>query len=202
MTSQVEHRRAIRFTGAVRLPRQAGRMAGREWLTRDEVKGVISDESKGWRAEVRDFQNKQEVLADKLLDGAQAAIYSATILHGDPSLGIEGAIPNIQSRLKALEARADAQDDKIEDHHKENRADAASMRLEVEDVKKSQHKMIRFLSLITRAFFLDDKGNPEWKRIWAMILAAGGALHLLFWPGQSFSSAKKLVLFLNHMMGN
>ena len=71
-----------------------------------EVRPVSADGKREWRTEGETKQICRELMSEvmeKLVDGAQAAMNTATILHGNPSLGIKGALPDIQDRLQHLE---------------------------------------------------------------------------------------------------
>ncbi len=71
-----------------------------------QIQPVSADGKREWRTEGETRQICREEMSEimeKLVDGAQAAMNTATILHGNPSLGIKGALPDIQDRLQHLE---------------------------------------------------------------------------------------------------
>ena len=135
----------------------------REWLNEKELEGWLApkldqlserrrEDHTAFRDEVRGDLAEHKVLLDKIADGAQASLYSATLLHGNPSIGLKGFIPEVQERLKALEDGAQADRETNKGRHDENcgrlekleagqgrirRAFAWCLRLAIGEVKKS-----------------------------------------------------------------
>lgn len=123
--------------------------ANREWLTEREIKSVINDEVKQ--------------TLEKLVDGAQASINTATILHGSPELGMKGVLPDIQERLAHLEEGQQHDRDLNEQRHTEN-----TKRLGV--LEENQHRIKRCIVWATGRVSVI---RSEWKMVAAFLSAAG-----------------------------
>lgn len=146
------------------------------------------------REEVRDLIHEEtDDKIDKLLDGAQASIYTATLLNGDPALGIRGFIPDVQERLKALEAGAATDRITIESRHTET-----SGRLD--KLEEGQHKIRKSLSAFCSMLFMTEDGKLDWKKISAVFVAASGILHFVWQLVPSWPTIKLFVMKMSMIL--
>ena len=191
---------------------RGGWMAGREWKTEGEIRAMLYEEhnksrallyeeQNKWREEMRAHLDKQDKLGDKLIDGAQASLYTATVLMGDPSLGIQGALPELREQMASLETRvirlderADRTEDIVERHHKDNTD-------EIKEMKRNQHRMLKFVTDVSASFFIEE-GKVNWKKVGGAVVGIGGALHVTFWPSQTAAGIRKIAFAVMHAMGN
>jgi hypothetical protein len=143
-------------------------VAPRLWKTDQEIRQIISEESRGWRNEIREHN---EAVASRLADAAEIqATVNAKVLEGAAAsmmlkvtlLGNEympGVLPEIRERLGILEKRAVTTEATVEAHHIENKGRF--------DILESGQDRIR--KSITNAYkWLTDKdsgGNTGWGRI-------------------------------------
>jgi hypothetical protein len=126
--------------------------------------------ARDWReGEIRDIarQVQTDALAqiqkdfEKLRDGAQASINTALLLHGDESLNIRGAIPEMRERMLALE---------------EQLVVIPEMQRDIEALKARTGRIGRWTKATYR--FLtsaDSEGKPTWRRL----IALGGGFGAL-----------------------
>ena len=167
---------------------------GRDWLNREETRALINDESKEWRKEVRDYQNEaklqvkeaaidQAEINGRLLDGAQASLFSAALLTGDESHGLTGFIPQVNDRLTAIEAAGRATDIMVDAHHLEN-----STRLQ--NLESGQHKIRRMLIWLRAV-------APELNTGWKSVIG----LTTLMGINASWPAVKRIALGLFHALG-
>lgn len=119
----------------------------REYLTAGEIDARIDDRM---RPELNRINDKLDNIGDVSRDGAQAAILSANLLHGNPAMGLKGALPDIQERLSHVEDTVEEHSDKLamllRDHRKFRRWGMTALRIlltktEGDDSKPSAWKI-------------------------------------------------------------
>lgn len=132
----------------------------------------------GWHEEVRTSLRKQDedaakqyAVLDTLRDGAQAALLTATILHGNPEFGIKGALPDIQERLSGLESKVSLIQNTGDTRHEAN-----TERLDV--LEQNQHRLRRTTSSIWK-FLVKDKDGVSYTRAMLTSAVTGGGGYLV-----------------------
>lgn len=130
-------------------------MAEREWLTQGEVKAVIHEVM---NSELRDT-------LDKLRDGAQASINTALLLHGDPSIGVKGALPDMQEQIGAV---------KTEVHHlRETTSRQHSDNIKRLDALEESDRRRKWLRRTAKSIFeFASKKNSRLTVMWGSIALA------------------------------
>ena len=166
----------------------------REWLTRDEVQNearkVVEAAFAHQNTMLAEFKVVLDKIADKVTDGAQASILSAAILHGDPAVGLKGAIPDLRERVMGLEI---LQAVHLEEHRQ--------IYPRLERIEANQGKMKRWLAEILRWSLKSDNGKFTTGKILAMGTALGTALHYAVQHLPSWTSWKMFAAKLGAMMG-
>jgi vacuolar-type H+-ATPase subunit E/Vma4 len=174
----------------------------REWLTEGEIEAIahrITNEGMERFAKV--LENFGNIL-NKVAEGAQAQILSATLLHGDAALGLKGAIPDLQKSVDELKARmgvheaaAHAEELATARNHAEN--SARLIRLEA-----NQQRMKRWMGSMYRWILKSDDGTPNYKRAAAMGAAGAAGINYVvahWMPG--WASVKVFVAKLGALLG-
>jgi hypothetical protein len=144
----------------------------REWLTEREIKSVV-------HGEMRDEFGRLENSLEKIRDGAQASIYSATILHGNPEIGLKGAIPDIQERLEAVEEREKARDSMYLGWHDSNTGRLDKLEIGQHRIRKFVGACFRFATTKQGEEPEDGKSKLSWWRIATLAGAFGSTWHWL-----------------------
>ena len=139
---------------------------GRQWLTEGEIKSVV-------HGEMRDALKEQNVLLDKIADGAQAAILSATILHGDPAVGLKGAIPDLQDRMSTVERELREAKRITEEHHSANINRFEAVETSQDEIKAAQHPLRAKVRVIQVWLLTQCVGG---KTRFAIIVGTGGVV--------------------------
>lgn len=122
----------------------------------EEMRDALNDNSEAIR--------KQNIVLDKIADGAQAQILSANILHGNASLGLKGFIPDMTERMSAVEAELHSQATAIDERHAET-----SGRLD--KIEANQGKLKRCMDAVYKwTSGPDGKTHRHW--IWVAIATA------------------------------
>ena len=144
----------------------------REWKTDGEIRTIFREES--------------EKLFDRLVDGAQASINTSLLLHGDPSIGIKGFVPEMQERIAALEAKQNTLETTTSFHHTENV-------IRLERLEAGQGRMSRCMQMI---FSKLTPVASNWKAITGVATAFGASSFLpQHW-------VKRGALWIWHYIGN
>ena len=140
--------------------------APREWLTRDEIQNEARKLVEAALFQQNAIFTEFKVLLAKIADGAQAQILSSTILHGNPTLGLKGAIPDLQERVMHLEAS-----------QAKNHAENQQVYPRLERIEANQGRMKRRITELVHWCVRSENGKPNAAKILAVGTALGTALH-------------------------
>lgn len=146
-------------------------MGDREWLTRGEVKDVIHGEMRDALAQQNEMLEKQNKILDKIADGAQAQMLSATILHGSPEIGLKGVLPDLRERVEAVETQIDTLT-----RMGDERDTAMTVRLE--RLEANQNRIWRGLRKICEWIATNDDGHVSYRRVVTVATAIGALVHM------------------------
>lgn len=136
-----------------------------------------------------------ETILNKVAEGSQAQLFSATILHGNDSIGLKGAIPDMQQRLGILEKNDQ------DDRETANERYATSI-ARLDQLEDGRHKFKRW----TTAFFrwmihAEDKATPDWKRIIGFATAIGTGASFVYTHLPTWTTMKLYVAKLALILG-
>lgn len=136
-----------------------------------EVRGIAYDV-------LSEIQRKFDDKMERLVDGAQASINTALLLHGDAALQIKGAIPELRDGLAALEHDVRALQSTTDTQHRENSDRLEALEAGQKQLEAGQYRTRRALVAVFRwVTKKDDDGRTTTSRLavlWAVVL---GGVH-------------------------
>lgn len=150
----------------------------REWLSEGEIRSIAHDEIRDAVMLQTDILNDFKKLLDKIADGAQAQIFSATILHGNREMGVKGAIPEMQERLAQLEEELlqVKASQKENSNANEHRFEQTTARLD--SIEDNQNRTRRAVKAACRWAITNPDGTADWKRMAGIAGACGLAFRI------------------------
>jgi hypothetical protein len=151
----------------------------REWKTEQEIIGIVHQEMRDALKDQNLILNRFGVSLDKIADAAQAQMASSIILHGDPRLGIKGAIPDLLERVGKLEESVEGLGDSDVKHEARIVAMHTQNTARFDTLEANQYRISRSIKKVAGALFMNPDG-VDYKRIAALFTAIGIAVHYLF----------------------
>lgn len=147
-------------------------------LTEGWVKSVVHGEMREALTQHTEMLEKQNKILDKIADGAQAQMLSATILHGSPAIGLKGVLPDLQERVGVIETD-------VVELRRVGEERFGLMTSQLERLEANQNRIWRGIRRLCEWISTSSDGQVDYKRMIAMATFIGALVHMLLthWPG-------------------